>query len=75
MTTINVKVTHFINALYTVAVVALIGFGLVTEYLGDSAPKATAETAVPANADEHRVKRIVDGDTENLKDGTKVRLH
>ena len=69
------KLTQITNALYTVAVVALIGFGLVTEYLGDSAPKATAETAVPANAVEHRVSRIVDGDTVYLKDGTKVRLH
>ena len=30
---------------------------------------------MPANAVEHRVERIVDGDTVYLKDGTKVRLH
>ena len=57
------------------ALVALIGFGLVTEYLGELAPKATAENAVPANAVEHRVQRIVDGDTVYMRDGTKVRLH
>ena len=58
-----------------VAVVALIGFGLVTEYLGELAPKATAQSEVPAGAMEHRVKRIVDGDTVYMRDGTKVRLH
>ncbi len=30
---------------------------------------------IPKRAVEHRVKRIVDGDTVHLKDGTKVRLH
>ena len=30
---------------------------------------------IPRRAVEHRVKRIVDGDTVYLKDGTKVRLH
>ena len=30
---------------------------------------------IPYGAVEHRVKRIVDGDTVYLKDGTKVRLH
>ena len=30
---------------------------------------------IPFGAVEHRVKRIVDGDTVYLKDGTKVRLH
>ena len=30
---------------------------------------------LPASAVEHRVQRIVDGDTVYLKDGTKVRLH
>ena len=30
---------------------------------------------MPANAVEHRVEGIVDGDTVYLKDGTKVRLH
>ena len=30
---------------------------------------------IPSAAVEHRVKRIVDGDTVYLKDGTKVRLH
>ena len=54
---------------------AVIGFGLATEYLGELAPKATAENAVPASAVEHRVKRIVDGDTVHMRDGTKVRLH
>lgn len=58
-----------------VAVVALIGFGLVTEYLVELAPKATAQGEVPASAMKHRVKRIVDGDTVYMRDGTKVRLH
>ena len=30
---------------------------------------------IPKRAVEHRVKRIVDGDTVHLRDGTKVRLH
>ena len=30
---------------------------------------------IPYGAVEHRVKRIVDGDTVHLRDGTKVRLH
>ncbi|MDB4049447.1 thermonuclease family protein [Luminiphilus sp.] len=55
--------------------VAFIGYGFVTDYLGDLAPKATAQGEVPASAVEHRVKRIVDGDTVYMRDGTKVRLH
>ena len=54
--------------------VAVIGFGLATEYLGELAPKATAENAV-RQCVEHRVQRIVDGDTVYMRDGTKVRLH
>ena len=69
------KVTRITNAVYALAVVAVIGFGLATEYLGELAPKATAQGEVPASAVEHRVKRIVDGDTVYMKDGTKVRLH
>ena len=71
----RVKVTHITNALYGLAVVAVIGYGFATEYLGELAPKATAENAVPANAVEHRVTRIVDGDTVYTKDGAKIRLH
>jgi len=70
-----VKVTRITNAVYALAVVAVIGFGLATEYLGELAPKATVENAVPASAVEHRVQRIVDGDTVCMRDGTKVRLH
>ena len=69
------KITYITNALYGLAVVAVIGYGFATEYLGELAPKATAENAVPANAVEHRVTRIVDGDTVYTKDGTKIRLH
>ena len=69
------RITHITNALYGLAVVAVIGYGFATEYLGELAPKATAENAVPANAVEHRVTRIVDGDTVYTKDGTKIRLH
>ena len=69
------KVTRITNAVYALAVVAVIGFGLATEYLGELAPKATAQGELPASAVEHRVKRIVDGDTVYMKDGTKVRLH
>ena len=71
----GIRVTRITSAVYTLAVVAVIGFGLATEYLGELAPKATAENAVPASAVEHRVQRIVDGDTVYLKGGTKVRLH
>jgi endonuclease YncB( thermonuclease family) len=70
-----VKVTRITNAVYALSVVAVIGFGLATEYLGELTPKATAENAVPASAVEHRVQRIVDGDTVYMRDGTKVRLH
>ena len=69
------KVTHITNALYGLAVVAVIGYGFATEYLGELAPKATAQGEVPASAVEHRVSRIVDGDTVYMRDGTKVRLH
>ena len=36
---------------------------------------AEATPDIPYGAVEHRVKRIVDGDTVHLRDGTKVRLH
>ena len=69
------KVTHITSTL-GVALLAFIAYGFVTDYLGyELAPKATAENAVPANAVEHRVQRIVDGDTVYMRDGTKVRLH
>ena len=55
--------------------VAFIGYGIVTDYLGELAPKVTAQGEVPASAVEHRVKRIVDGDTVYIRDGTMVRLH
>ena len=69
------KATHITSTL-GVALLAFIAYGFVTDYLGyELAPKATAEIAVPANAVEHRVQRIVDGDTVYMRDGTKVRLH
>ena len=68
------KATHITSAL-GVALLAFIAYGFVTDYLGyESAPKATAENAITASAVEHRVSRIVDGDTVYMKDGTKVRL-
>ena len=42
----------------------------------ESNEEAVAPTPdIPKRAVEHRVKRIVDGDTVHLRDGTKVRLH
>ena len=35
----------------------------------------TSAASIPKNAVEHRVTRIVDGDTVYTKDGTKIRLH
>ena len=68
------KATHITSTL-GVLLLAFIAYGFVTDYLGyELTPKGTAENAVPANAVEHRVERIVDGDTVYLKDGTKVRL-
>ena len=68
------KATHITSTL-GIALLAFIAYGFVADYLGELAPKATAEVAVPANAVEHRVQRIVDGDTVYMRDGTKVRLH
>ncbi len=67
---------HIHNQYLAVAVVAFITYGFVTDYLGNElAPRAVAQDALPASAAEHRVQRIVDGDTVDTKDGTKIRLH
>ena len=39
-------------------------------------PTATIEASlIPADADQHSLKRIIDGDTVELTDGTRIRLH
>ena len=69
------KATHITSTL-GIALLAFIAYGFVTDYLGSQpAPKSAVEDSIPASAVEHRVQRIVDGDTVYLKDGTKVRLH
>ena len=66
----------YITSTLGIALLAFIAYGFVTDYLGyESAPKSAAESAIPASAVEHLVKRIVDGDTVYMRDGTKVRLH
>ena len=45
----------------------------LVEESNEEADEATPD--IPKRAVEHRVKRIVDGDTVHLRDGTKVRLH
>ena len=69
------KATHITSTL-GVVLLAFIAYGFVAGYLSyELAPTAMAENAMPASAVEHRVKRIVDGDTVYMKGGTKVRFH
>ena len=69
------KATHITGGVGFV-LMALIAYGFYTDYLAYKlAPKAIIQNAMPASAVEHRVTRIVDGDTVYTKDGTKIRLH
>ena len=69
------KATHITSTL-GVVLLAFIAYVFVAGYLSyELAPTAMAENAMPASAVEHRVKRIVDGDTVYMKGGTKVRFH
>ena len=69
------QATHITSTL-GIALLTFITYGFVIDYLGyELAPKSAVENGIPASAVEHRVKRIVDGDTVYMKDGTKVRLH
>ena len=67
------KATHITSTL-GIALLAFIAYGFVTDYLGYGLPQQSGST-LPADAIEYRVKRIVDGDTVYMRDGTKVRLH
>jgi endonuclease YncB( thermonuclease family) len=59
-----------------ISFLGFMGYGFVTDYLGyEFTGINTSDAEVPTDAAEHRVKRIVDGDTVHMKDGTKVRLH
>jgi len=71
----GIRVTHITNTLALV-LLASVSYGFVTDYLGYGFPRVEAsDVQMPDGAVEHRVSRIVDGDTVYLKDGTKVRLH
>ena len=67
--------THIANTL-ALTLLAFVGYGYVTDYLGYGFSQVEASAAaIPADAVERRVSRIVDGDTVYTKDGTKIRLH
>jgi len=69
------RITHITNTL-AVILLAFVGYGFVTDYLGYGVSRVEAsDAAIPVDAIEHRVTRIVDGDTVYTKDGTKIRLH
>ena len=68
--------TKYVSGLMAISFLAFMGYGFVTDYLGYGFTRIDAsDTEIPIDAAEHRVKRIVDGDTVHMKDGTKVRLH
>ena len=69
------RITHIANTLALI-LLAFVGYGFVTDFLGYGFSRVEAsDTAIPVDAVEHRVTRIVDGDTVYTKDGTKIRLH
>ena len=71
----NQKIITIIRAA-GVGLLTFIAYGFVTDYLGYRFSRVEAsDAAIPADAVEHRVTRIVDGDTLYTKDGTKIRLH
>ena len=68
--------TKYVSGLMAISLLAFMGYGFVTDYLGYGFTRIDAsDTEIPIDAAEHRVKRIVDGDTVHMKDGTKVRLY
>ena len=68
--------TKYVSGLLAISFLGFIGYGFIADYLGYEFTRIDASDAeVPTDAAEHRVKRIVDGDTVHMKDGTKVRLH
>ena len=58
-----------------IALLSFVAYAFLADYLGYEFPQKEVTESVPAEAAEHRVKRIVDGDTVYMRDGTKVRLH
>ena len=58
-----------------IALLCFVAYAFLADYLGYEFPQKEVTESVPAEAAEHRVKRIVDGDTVYMRDGTKVRLH
>jgi endonuclease YncB( thermonuclease family) len=58
-----------------IALLSFVTYAFVADYVGYELPQKVVTESVPAEAVKHRVKRIVDGDTVYMRDGTKVRLH
>jgi len=71
----NQKIITIIRAL-SFGLLTFIFYGFITDYLGYGFSRVEAsDVAIPADAVERLVTRIVDGDTVYTKDGTKIRLH